>query len=936
MKRVLSLVLALVLVLGMIPTFAAEKTGGEELKALGLLSGNENGDLMEDQTLERQEFAKIIAQLNGALDEAAAYVTPGTFADFDKVEGWARNYVAYAEEQGWMTGKTGNIFDPAAELKSQELLVVLLRVLGYDDTWSKAFETAAEVGLVAEEITAITRGDAFELIWTAVSEVKMADSDMTLGVHLGVLEPAKPVVKDLAVDEVVADNLKTLTIIFNKEVDADTITATNVKVTRGSTVLTADRTVLEDGKSVAVVFTTPANLAQSDTIKVTIENVADLDGAKIAKFEQAYIVNDTKVPTAVSVLALNPKQVEVTFSEPVNYDYAIFTLLNDIKIDGTSVIAKAESNKVTNKVLFTLSTALTEGTHSLEVKGVADFAGFTAPTATLSFAVVKDETAPVAVSATVKSKDVVVVKFDEPIDVNYRGSFEIDNVAVATTVWKDSKTVELTVPQVGGLSIGAIVEVKVEYKDQRDIMGNQVKNWVTVVTKVADDTTLPTVELTSVSTANKITLTFNKTMATAGTIELLNKDGVVVETETVGVIGATFKANTDNKVLEVTFAALASVNPTDYSVRIKDMKDATVRSNALATTTIAFKSVDSKLPTVTGTYVVTPFVSTPADANDYKKDTITIFFSEAMDVASIENLANYYLGSTPFSVDANAVSAKAAADAKSVVITYWNARTLTDGASQIKVYAAKDATGNAVDLAANAAIKGTTVTLAVNTVEATDANTIKVTFNTNVKSVEPATFVLVNTASGAAVTNFVSSTISSTNAAVVTFKTATAISTSASIYSVKVNSPASISSIYNTTLTANAQTVVSDLVVPTLVSVATAKDTTGAVVSNAITFTFSEALNTGAAAAFKAGLVVKDADGAVVLYNANNSTVVYDGTKVTVTFAGTDFTAIKGALTAPANVSFKVSFPTGFGIVDMYANQLQPVADQAVTIHVNF
>lgn len=237
MKRVLSLVLALVLVLGMIPTFAAEKTGGEELKALGLLSGNENGDLMEDQTLERQEFAKVIAQLNGALDEAAAYVTPGTFADFDKVEGWAKPYVAYAEEQGWMTGKTGNIFDPAAELKSQELIVVLLRVLGYDDTWSKVFETAAEVGLVAEEITAITRGDAFELIWTAVSEVVMADSDMTLGVHLGVLEPEVPVVTELAVKSVVADNARQVKVEFNQAVTLESLTTANVKIYRGTSTL---------------------------------------------------------------------------------------------------------------------------------------------------------------------------------------------------------------------------------------------------------------------------------------------------------------------------------------------------------------------------------------------------------------------------------------------------------------------------------------------------------------------------------------------------------------------------------------------------------------------------------------------------------------------------------------------------------------------------
>lgn len=941
MKRVLSLVLALVMVLGMIPTFAAEMTGGEHLLDHGFITGKPGDDvatkLDAGAALTRQELAALIAELMGEKEIAAVFAQPADYADADKIGAWAVPFVAYAQVNGWMSGKPGNMFDPTGPVPGQQLAAVLMNALGYTvDTQAKyatVIADAAALGVVVPSSN-LTRGQAFEAMWTAVSEVKVNGEEQTLGVKLGKLDPPAPVVTDLAVDSVVADNLKAMTVVFNKEVDEDTVVAANFKVVRGTTTLTTAPTLLEDGKTVVVVLTTPANLTQSDSVKVTIEKVKDLDGKETAKFEETFVVNDVKVPTANSVVALNPKQLEVTFSEPVNFNYSIFTLFNDIKVDGNPIIAKAEASSVTNKVILTLSVALAEGTHSIEIKGIQDFAGFTAPTATLTFAVVKDEVAPVAESVTVKSKSLVVVKFNEPVDSSARGTFRIDGVDVATTNWTDSKTVELTVPGTG-LGIGAIVEVKVEYKGQKDIMGNEVKAWTSIITKVADDATLPTVELTTVGTNNKLTLTFSKTMATAGTVELLNKDNVVVETETVGVTGATFKTNTDSKVLEVTFAALTGINPADYSVRIKDMKDATIRGNALATTTIAFKAVDTLAPTVAGTYVVT--ANADATVNN-DKDTITIFFSEAMDVATIENLGNYFMGGTPFSANPSAVSAKASTDAKSVVITYKQAsvETTFTGLGTIKVFAVKDAAGNAIvaNDTTNVAAKGTTTPLTISSVEATDVNTIKVTFNTVVKTVEPATFVLVNTATGNAVTNFVSSTISSTSQAVVTFKTATAISTSASIYSVKVNSPASISNIYNQTLTLNALTAVTDKVVPSLVSVATAKDGNGDVVQNAITFTFSEALNPAAEDAFKAGLVVKSSAGAVLTANVNNSTVVYDGAKVTVTFANADLTAVKGT-SDPGNKTIKVSFPTGLGIVDFHTNVLQPVADQEVVVNLN-
>jgi Spy/CpxP family protein refolding chaperone len=66
MKRILSLVLVLALVLGSVPVaFAAEETAGEKLKAAGFVAGDQDGNLMEDQKLTREQMMVLIAQMYG-------------------------------------------------------------------------------------------------------------------------------------------------------------------------------------------------------------------------------------------------------------------------------------------------------------------------------------------------------------------------------------------------------------------------------------------------------------------------------------------------------------------------------------------------------------------------------------------------------------------------------------------------------------------------------------------------------------------------------------------------------------------------------------------------------------------------------------------------------------------------------------------------------
>lgn len=49
----------------MIPTFAAGETGAQLLQQNKFVSGDQNGDLMVNKALTREELAALIAELNG-------------------------------------------------------------------------------------------------------------------------------------------------------------------------------------------------------------------------------------------------------------------------------------------------------------------------------------------------------------------------------------------------------------------------------------------------------------------------------------------------------------------------------------------------------------------------------------------------------------------------------------------------------------------------------------------------------------------------------------------------------------------------------------------------------------------------------------------------------------------------------------------------------
>ena len=126
LKRVLSLALAVVMVIGMMvmTTGTADLNDYDEISyveavdvmsALGILEGDENSNFNPTDILTREQAAKIICYM--LMGPANAELLNGTAYAFDDVEAdrWSAPFISYCSSLGIIAGYDG-YFDPAGEL----------------------------------------------------------------------------------------------------------------------------------------------------------------------------------------------------------------------------------------------------------------------------------------------------------------------------------------------------------------------------------------------------------------------------------------------------------------------------------------------------------------------------------------------------------------------------------------------------------------------------------------------------------------------------------------------------------------------------------------------------------------------------------------------------------------------------------------------------
>ncbi|MBE3520225.1 MAG: S-layer homology domain-containing protein [Firmicutes bacterium] len=164
LKKLFAAIVAATMVLGLAsfasaatPSFPdtvgiPEETQIATLKALGIVTGDEQGRFNPDGTFTRAQMAVIAVKLMGQAEAAEFMKQPTVFPDVEARHQWAWGYINVAVGQGIITGRPDGTFGPDDPATYVDVLVLLLRILNYEPilvgTWpTKYLVKANEIGL---------------------------------------------------------------------------------------------------------------------------------------------------------------------------------------------------------------------------------------------------------------------------------------------------------------------------------------------------------------------------------------------------------------------------------------------------------------------------------------------------------------------------------------------------------------------------------------------------------------------------------------------------------------------------------------------------------------------------------------------------------------------------------------------------------------------
>ena len=177
LKKILALVLALVMSLSLMATAGASSfpdvdaenpyaTAIEVLDELKVFQGyKEDGTFRPTETLNRAQAAVLVYRIaTGDVEDKYldnyTYMQQSKFNDLDGYN-WAKGYINYCQNAGIVVGTSATTFDPGAKVTGYQLLVMLLRTLGYGKAgefadpkgWELKTATIAESEGITKNVT---------------------------------------------------------------------------------------------------------------------------------------------------------------------------------------------------------------------------------------------------------------------------------------------------------------------------------------------------------------------------------------------------------------------------------------------------------------------------------------------------------------------------------------------------------------------------------------------------------------------------------------------------------------------------------------------------------------------------------------------------------------------------------------------------------------
>jgi hypothetical protein len=207
--------------------------------------------------------------------------------------------------------------------------------------------------------------------------------------------------------EAKADNLKEIHLLFTKPVDTNSaLFVSNYQTDAGNIKEVSFR---DDDK--VIVLTLNGAMTQQKQYEISAFRVKSKDGLEAQVKNIEFETLDDSLPEVSKVSQLGNKGVKVELSEPVKSASS-----RNFKIDGKSFVGNVKLDKnIITLTYYKSSYNLDEGTHTINISGIEDYAGYKIIDVDEDFEVIKDDEAPEIVdgSATLEN---VVIEFNEDID----------------------------------------------------------------------------------------------------------------------------------------------------------------------------------------------------------------------------------------------------------------------------------------------------------------------------------------------------------------------------------------------------------------------------------------------------------------------------------------------------------------------------------------
>ncbi len=737
MKKILSVLLSLAIVATSTAFVHADKykTAGEKLYDIGLIKGDENGNLMESLPISREDAVIVLMRMLGVQGDAKSYKGNSGFVDVENAKYYSP-YIAYARSKGYVDGMGNGAFGVGKKLSQKEMYALILKGLGYRNLqWSRTYADAERAGILdkvdtSKGNTPAYRYQVFDVLLKSL-DAKVSGNEQTLKEKLGI---ASLVEKDKAIIfNIRYDNLKSVDINLAREIKDSEVDKYHFDIKRKNGKHISY--TLNRVKPRTIVATLNGSLKNGETIVLTAKNF--YDNKNLLPEEEFEIeLEDDDEPYIKSVEALDNKTVRVLFSEPVHLNSSSYVMTNYVLTDGRKRSLQFLNRPYTNEVYIKYSGRLPKGEHTLVFQNIYDYSKKLMKKATFEIYVDDTVNPPYVKDVRLLSNKEVLVYFDKPLV--QKGSFKIAGSTISnTTFYNDIKdVVKLNLSK--KISMAAILGLPLEYRGQRAATKEEVEDWERFEIKVDDDTEMITVSAELISDGY-VKIMFSKPMnPSSGVLSLYDKEAKTRETKS----SLNFKADTGNRELYVKFNKLQHANSRDFTLEFVGFKDATVRENEMQKTEIDIESKDTKKPELvykTGRQAV--YVSSSPEGKDY--DTVTFFFNETMRESDLTDLSNFAVDRSGFGVFSSIDGAEfkeVSDDYKSVTFILPNARVISSS-SDFKVSGVRDVAGNVMETVRDAK-KISSHTFRLISVEAVEKGKVKFKFTDPVKDFNDYAYVI--------------------------------------------------------------------------------------------------------------------------------------------------------------------------------------------------